>query len=103
MGGRGSGGGRSSGGSVVKTQQLQNNSERIYKEKALNGSYINRKEFNEMREYLRENGSKEDILKLANHYGEIYNNRFDKRGDSATEFRSYELALQKLAREKKGR
>lgn len=94
MGGRGSGGGKSSKG--ITTSK----GERIYQEKVLKNSYIGMNEFKEVKEYLKNNASKDEILKLANHYGELYKNRFDITGNTAAIYKTYENSLKKLAEQK---
>lgn len=70
---------------------------KIYNDKVKQNSYINMDEFNAVKEYLKENSTKKEILKLADHYGEVYENRFDRSGDSGAIFKTYELSLRKLA------
>ena len=57
-------------------------------------------EFKEVKEYLKNNASKDEILKLANHYGELHKNRFDITGDTAAIYKTYENSLKKLAEQK---
>ncbi len=98
MGGRGSGGSKSSKTSSSNTPISKG--EKIYREKVLNNAYIGMNEFKEVKEYLKNNASKEDILKVANHYRDLYKNRFDVTGDTAAIYKTYENSLKKLAEQK---
>lgn len=98
MGGRGSGGSKSS--KTSSSNSLISKGEKIYREKVLKNAYIGMNEFKEVKEYLKNNASKEDILKVANHYGDLYKNRFDVTGDTAAIYKTYENSLKKLAEQK---
>lgn len=98
MGGRGSGGSKGSKGTLSNT--LNTKGAKIYHEKVLKNHYIGMSEFKEVKEYLKNNASKDDILKLANHYEELYKNRFDITGDTAAIYKTYETSLKKLAEQK---
>ena len=98
MGGRGSGGGR--GSKTSSSSAPISKGEKIYREKVLKNSYIGMNEFKEVKEYLKNNASKEEILKVANHYGELYKNKFDISGDTAAMYKTYENSLNTLAVQK---
>lgn len=73
------------------------NGQQIYEQKVLKNCFITMKQFKEVKEYLKNNASKEEILKVANHYADVYKNCMDKSGIAASLYKSYELSLKKLA------
>ena len=98
MGGRGSGGGK--GSKTSSSNAPISKGEKIYREKVLKNAYIGMNEFKEVKDYLKNNASKEEILKVANYYGDLHKNRFDVTGDTAAIYKTYENSLKKLAEQK---
>ena len=98
MGGRGSGGGK--GSKTSSSNAPISKGEKIYREKVLKNAYIGMNEFKEVKDYLKNNASKEEILKVANYYGDLHKNRFDVTGDTAAIYKTYENSLKKRAEQK---
>lgn len=102
MGGRGSGGGKSASGGASKNSNPELlKGENLYKNKISKGLSTNRQEFNLAKEYIRQKVSKDDVLKLADRYKSLFDNRISSDPFSVAEFKSRELMLREIAKDKK--